>query len=122
MFQRLDAVPVVLVVSVDLAVVASVDKDMDRVGLVSGGSVYPLVWNILLAARAEGYGGVITTLVVPAEEQVKELLGLPSTHAVAALVPLGRPVRQLTRLRRRAVEEFVTVDRFDGLPLVAATE
>ena len=122
MFQRLDAVPVVLVVSVDLAVVASVDKDMDRVGLVSGGSIYPLVWNILLAARAEGYGGVITTLVVPAEEQVKELLGLPSTHAVAALVPLGRPVRQLTRLRRRAVEEFVTVDRFDGLPLVAATE
>jgi nitroreductase len=42
--------PVVLVVSVDLEVVAALDQDLDRIGLVSGASVYPLVWNILLAA------------------------------------------------------------------------
>jgi nitroreductase len=106
--------PVVLVVTVDLSVVASVDQDLDRVGLASGASVYPLIWNILLAARNEGYGGTFTTMAIPAEEQVRELLGIPDMHALAAVVPLGKPTRQLTRLRRRPVAEFVTQGRFDG--------
>ena len=106
--------PVVLVVSVDLGVVAALDQDLDRVGLAGGASVYPLVWNILLAARGEGFGGTITTMAVAAEDRVRELLGIPATHAVAAVVPLGKPVRQLTRLRRRPVADFVTRDRFDG--------
>ena len=118
LFEHLGDVPVALVVSVDLAAVASMDKDLDRVGLVTGASIYPLVWNILLAARAEGLGGVVTTAVVPAEAEVRHLLDLPDTHAVAALLPLGVPVRQLTRLTRLPVEEFTTVDRFDGPPLV----
>ena len=117
LFEHLGDVPVALVVSVDLAAVASMDKDLDRVGLVTGASIYPLVWNILLAARAEGLGGVVTTAVVPAEAEVRHLLDLPDTHAVAALLPLGVPVRQLTRLTRLPVEEFTTVDRFDGPPL-----
>ena len=117
LFEHLGDVPVALVVSVDLAAVASMDKDLDRVGLVTGASIYPLVWNILLAARAEGLGGVVTTAVVPAEAEVRHLLDLPDTHAVAALIPLGVPVRQLTRLKRLPVEEFTTVDRFDGPPL-----
>ena len=117
LFEHLGDVPVALVVSVDLAAVASMDKDLDRVGLVTGASIYPLVWNILLAARAEGLGGVVTTAVVPAEAEVQHLLDLPDTHAVAALLPLGVPVRQLTRLTRLPVEEFTTVDRFDGPPL-----
>ena len=53
---------VVLAVFVNLEVVAAVDQDLDRIGLISGASVYPLVWNILLAARNEGYGGTITTM------------------------------------------------------------
>jgi nitroreductase len=117
LFEHLGDVPVALVVSVDLAAVASMDKDLDRVGLVTGASIYPLVWNILLAARAEGLGGVVTTAVVPAEAGVRHLLDLPDTHAVAALLPLGVPVRQLTRLTRLPVEDFTTVDRFDGPPL-----
>src|SRR4051794_10614846 len=40
---------VVLVVCVDLRLVAAVDQNLDRIGLISGASVYPLVWNILLA-------------------------------------------------------------------------
>ena len=117
LFEHLGDVPVALVVSVDLAAVASMDKDLDRVGLVTGASIYPLVWNILLAARAEGLGGVVTTAVVPAEAGVRHLLDLPDTHAVAALLPLGVPVRQLTRLKRLPVEEFTTVGRVDGPPL-----
>ncbi|OBG63478.1 nitroreductase [Mycobacterium sp. E3339] len=106
--------PVVLVVSVDLAVVAAIDQDLDRVGLAGGASVYPLIWNILLAARNEGYGGTITTMAIAAEERVRELLGIPDQHAVVAVVPLGKPVQQLRKLRRRPVAEFVTRDRFDG--------
>jgi nitroreductase len=117
LFEHLGDVPVALVVSVDLAAVASMDKDLDRVGLVTGASIYPLVWNILLAARAEGLGGVVTTAVVPAEAEVQHLLDLPDTHAVAALIPLGVPVRQLTRLKRQPVEDFTTVDSFGGPPL-----
>jgi nitroreductase len=106
--------PVVLVVSVDLTVIAALDQDLDRVGIAGGASVYPLVWNILLAARAEGYGGTITTMAIAAEEHVRRLLGIPELHAVAAVVPLGNPVRQLSKLRRRPVAEFITRDRFDG--------
>ena len=118
MFDRWGDLPVVLVVSIDLETVASMDKELDRVGVVTGGSVYPLVWNILLAARSEGLAGVLTTAVVPEEAAARKLLGLPETHAIAAVVPLGVPVKQLTKLSRREVEEFTTVDQFDGPKLM----
>jgi nitroreductase len=107
---------VVLVISVDLACVAAIDQDLDRIGVVSGASVYPLVWNILLAARNEGFGGTLTTMVVAQEPQVRDLLGIPDTHAVVAAIPIGKPTRQLTKLRRRTVDEFTTRERFDGKP------
>lgn len=109
--------PVVLAFFVDLSVVASMDQDLDRVGVISGASVYPLVWNVLLAARNEGLGGTITTMAVVEEDAVKELLGVPDTYALAAVVPLGTPVKVLTRLRRQPVEDFVTRERYDGTPL-----
>jgi nitroreductase len=107
---------VLLVITVDLAYVAAMDQDLDRIGVVSGASVYPLVWNILLSARNEGYGGTLTTMAVPEETQIRDLLGIPDTHAVAALVPLGKPVRQLSKLRRSPVDEFTSRDRYDGAP------
>jgi len=107
---------VVVVVCVDLGMVAATDQDLDRVGMVSGASVYPLVWNMLLAARQEGFGGTFTTMAVAEEPAVKELLGIPAQYAVAAVIPLGKPVRQPNKLRRQPVEEFVTRERFDGEP------
>ncbi|WAJ42873.1 nitroreductase family protein [Mycobacterium sp. Aquia_216] len=108
--------PVVLVICLNLAVVAATDQDLDRIAVVPGASVYPFVWNVLLAARNEGYGGVLTTMVVAEEQLAKDLLGIPDSYAIAALVPLGKPVRQVTKLRRRPVSEFVTSERFDGAP------
>ena len=108
--------PVVLVICLDLAVVAAADQDLDRIAVVPGASVYPFVWNVLLAARNEGYGGVLSTMPVAEEPRVKELLGVPDPYAVAAVVPLGKPVRQITKLRRRPVGEFATRERFDGAP------
>ncbi|GAA1773748.1 nitroreductase family protein [Nocardioides hankookensis] len=106
----------VLVVCVDLGVVASTDQDLDRVGVISGASVYPMVWNILLAARNEGFGGTITTMAAAEEPAVRGLLGIPDEYAVAAVLPIGKPVKELTRLRRNEVEEFVTRETFDGQP------
>jgi nitroreductase len=106
--------PTLLVITVDLSLVASMDKDLDRIGLVSGGSIYPLAWNILLAARNEGYGGTMTTWGVAAEPAIQALLGIPSHWAIAAIMPLGKPVKQLTRLKRKPVDEILFKDRWDG--------
>ena len=108
--------PVVIVVCVDTRVVASVDQFLTRIGIASGASIYPLAWNILLAARSEGLGGVLTTMPIGEEPRVKELLGLPDYMAVCAVMPLGQPVKQLRRLKRRPVAEFVTRERWDGEP------
>jgi nitroreductase len=106
----------VLVVCVDLEAVAALDQNLDRIGVISGASIYPLVWNILLAARNEGYGGTITTMVVAEEPRVRDLLGVPESYAIAAVLPLGKPRRQLTKLKRDSVAELATRERFDGAP------
>jgi nitroreductase len=110
---------VVLVVCVDLKVVASTDQHLDRVGVISGASIYPFAWNVLLAARHEGFGGTITTLAVAQEPKLQDLLGIPRHVAVCAVMPLGRPAKPLTRLRRKPVAEFTTLERWGGAPLSA---
>ena len=107
---------VVLVFVLDLGVVAATDQDLDRIGVVGGGSIYPFVWNVLMAARQAGFGGTITTLAVAQEPGIKALLNIPADYAVCAVVPLGRPVKQLTKLSRRPVAEIATRERFDGAP------
>lgn len=106
----------VLVICVNLEVVAAMDQNLDRIGVISGASIYPLVWNILLAARNEGYGGTITTMVVPEEPQVRKLLGVPESYAIAAVLPLGKPRKQVTKLKRERVNELATREKFDGEP------
>lgn len=113
--EMVDA-PVVLVFTVDLSLVASFDRYQDRIGVISGASIYPFVWNVLLAARNEGLAGVLTTHLADQEPALRELLSIPDHHAFAAMVPIGYPVKQLTKLNRVAVEEFTTIDRFDGEP------
>lgn len=114
--EHLDEVPVLLVLFADLRAVAAVDRDLDRYTFVAGASIYPFVWNLLLAARAEGLGGVMTTMLVQREAEVKALLGAPDELALAAAVALGYPTHQPRRLTRTPVEGFTTVDRVDGRP------
>lgn len=119
LLDGVETVPVVLVVAADLAGIAMMDKDLDRPTLSGGASVYPFVLSILLAARARDLGGVMTTFLARAEHEARPLLGLPDTWAVASMVFLGHPVRRPTKLTRRPVEAFATVDRFDGTPFSA---
>jgi nitroreductase len=114
MVASLLAAQVLLVICLDLGVVAATDQDLDRVGVISGASVYPFVWNVLLAARNEGFGGVPTTMAVAQEPAVRSLLSIPDEYAVASVVPLGKPVHQPTKLKRKPVQDFVTREQFDG--------
>jgi nitroreductase len=114
--DHLDEAPVLLALAVDLRDLAAVDRDLGRYTFAGGASIYPFAWNLLLAARAEGLGGVITTMAVNREPAVRELLHLPEEAALAAVLALGHPVKQLRRLTRDPVESFTTVDRFDGEP------
>ena len=118
LLAQLVSAPVLLVVAVDLSVVAAMDSALPRIGVVPGASIYPFVWNVLLAARNEGLGGTLTTFLASAEPDVQALLGLPPQYAIAAMLPLGHPVKQLRKLRRKPVSSFAWVDRFGGTPLV----
>jgi nitroreductase len=112
--ERFDQAPVLLALFADLSLLAAVDRDADRYTFAGGASIYPFAWNILLAAREEGLGGVITTIAIREEPQVKSLLGAPDPLALAAVVALGYPERQPRRLRRAPVSAFATVDSIDG--------
>ncbi len=117
MFRHLERVPVVCIVVVDLNVVASMDQYLDRVGVVSGASVYPMAWSALMAARNEGFGGTLTTLLAAQEPAVQKLLGLEPYEAVSAMLTIGRPPKQLSKLSRKPVEEFVFLEHANGEPL-----
>jgi nitroreductase len=117
--RTIESAAVLLVITVDLSQVTAMDSGLGRLSISAGGSVYPFAHNILLAARDAGFGGVITTVLVRQEPAVKELLGIPESHALACTLPLGRPVRQVTRLRRISVEEFTSVETFAGRPFTA---
>jgi nitroreductase len=112
--DHLDAAPVLLVVCVELGVLACMDNALDRQSIVGGASIYPFAHNLLLAARNEGLGGVMTSVLALQEPAVRELIGIPEGFALAGMIVLGYPRKQVTKLSRRPVEEFVFVDRFDG--------
>lgn len=112
--HQLHTVPVLLAVFADLSQLAAVDRDLDRYSFAGGASIYPFVWNILLAARAERLGGVITTMPIREEPRVKALFGAPDGLALAAVVALGHPVRAPRRLTRAPVASFATVDSLNG--------
>lgn len=117
MARHLHEVPVHVVVCAQLGDLMATDRHLKRLSVVGGASVYPSVQNLLLAARAEGLGTALTTLLCAVEPQVKELLGIPDDVATCALVPLGWPARGFpTKLARRPVEEIAFADRW-GAPL-----
>jgi nitroreductase len=112
--ERFDEAPVLLALFANLSLLAAVDRDADRYTFAGGASIYPFAWSILLAARDEGLGGVITTIAIREEPDVKALLGAPDQLALAAVIALGYPVRQPHRLRRQPVSSFATVDSIHG--------
>jgi nitroreductase len=115
--EKLDTAPALLLVLADLGVLATVDRDLPRYTLVGGASIYPFVWSLLLAARAEDLAGVMTTMPVRREAELRALFGFPESVVAAALVVLGHPVAAPRRLKRAPVRSFAWIDRYEGAPL-----
>lgn len=117
MARHLDEVPVHVVVCAQTADLMATDRHLDRVSVVAGASIYPSVQNLLLAARTEGLGTALTTLLCAVEPKVKELLAIPDGVATCALVALGYPEKGFPKkLSRRPVEEIAFADTY-GTPL-----
>ena len=83
-------------------------------GIGDGASVFPACQNLLLAARALGYGGVLTGWHKPVEPELRALVGIPDEFHLAATIPLGRPEGRHGPVRRRPLGELVFDDRWDG--------
>ncbi len=102
-----------------LTMVASVEHAADRFGEyplllfafqrgdTSGGSIFPAVWSAMLAARAEGVGSSLTTILGYAGDRVPDLLGVPQGQgwSMAACVPMGYPTGRWGVAPRRPLHE-----------------
>ena len=81
-----------------------------------GASIFPACQNLLLAARALGYGGVLTGWHYAVETQLKELLGVPEEVFLAATITIGRPVGHHGPVRRRPLAELVYGEAWEQAP------
>jgi nitroreductase len=81
-----------------------------------GASIYPACQNLLLAARALGYGGVLTGFHVFVERELRSLLAIPDGVFMAATVTVGRPVGSHGPVRRRPIAELVYEESWEAAP------
>lgn len=79
-----------------------------------GASIYPACQNLLLAARALGYGGALTMWHLAVERQLRELLEVPDGVAMSACITLGRPAGRHGPVRRRPLADLVFDDVWGG--------
>jgi nitroreductase len=111
--EHLAEAPAILLFIADPAMMAITDKNLDRISMVGGGSVYTAVQNAMLACAAEGLGCTLTTLHCIREPEVKAALDIPDSWATLAMVPIGYPVgRGHGPITRRPPAELVFDDTF----------
>ena len=111
--NHLEQVPALIVVCARLADCHATDTDLGRLSVVGGASIYPAVQNLLLAARNEGLGTALTTLLCLEEARVKPLLHIPDDIATVATVAIGYPVHSFPRhLSRRRLEGIAFGNRY----------
>ena len=80
--------------------------------MIDGASLFPTCQNLLLAARALGYGGVLTGWHAPVEDDLRRVLDIPDGVDIGATITLGRPVGGHGPVRRRPIDELVYDDRW----------
>jgi nitroreductase len=89
---------------------AGLNSPSGRCPWTRGSSIYLAVENLLLAARASGLGGCLTTVHLLYEAETKAALGIPEDVDTFALVPLGFPRDRFGPLRRKPVDEVTFLD------------
>ena len=81
-----------------------------------GASVYPACQNLLLAARALGYGGVMTGWQFAADAELRALLHIPDDVELMATITLGRPAGTARPGTAAAPPELVYGERWGEAP------
>jgi nitroreductase len=81
-----------------------------------GASIYPACQNLLLAARALGYGGVLTGFHGMVEPALRELLEVPEGVFMAATITIGKPEGGHGPVRRRPLGELVYGEGWEVVP------
>ncbi len=79
-------------------------------------SVIPATQNMLLAARALGIGGTISTLHASVVERVAELVNLPPDVTIVYSIPLGYPKGRFGPVTRKPLAEIVSQDTWGKTP------
>lgn len=111
--KHLADVPVMIVVCAAVSQITAVDADLGRQSVTGGSSIYPAVQNLMLAARGEGLGTTLTTILCLAEPAVKELLDIPHEIATTAVITLGWPAKPFPKkLHRKALGEIAFLDTY----------
>jgi nitroreductase len=81
-----------------------------------GASVYPACQNLLLAARALGYGGALTMWHLGIERELRELLDIPDEAALSACITLGVPEGNHGPVKRKPLTDVVFDDAWGQTP------
>jgi nitroreductase len=81
-----------------------------------GASVYPACQNLLLAARALGYGGALTMWHLDVEAELRECLSIPDSAALSACVTLGVPAGHHGPVKRKPLADVVYDDTWGHAP------
>ena len=77
-----------------------------------GGSTFPAVQNLLLAARALGLGGSVFNFPLSHEADLREMLRIPDNNQIYCLLPIGYPTDRHGPVGRKAVADVVYLDTF----------
>lgn len=85
-----------------------------RIGLAppSFGSVFPCVQNVLLGCRAKGLGASLTTMHQVFEAELIEVLSMPASHGIVAVIPIGYPQGNFGPVTRKPSAELTFLERW----------
>ena len=87
-------------------------RDSFSAGAGAGGSIWPGVQNLLLAARALGLAATPTTFAIADRRAAMEVLGLPEDIMPFCLIPVGYPLGKFGPVTRKPVSEIMRWDRW----------
>jgi nitroreductase len=119
--RHLDTAPVIVLAGLDTTQLGLMADDEGHIRSPQSAyaSIFPAVQNLMLAARALGIGSTLTTLCFAVEPELRAAVGMPERIHIAALIPLGYPIRPFRVIRRKPLEKVAFLDRW-GKPLAKA--
>lgn len=87
-------------------------RESFMMGAGAGGSIWPGVQNVLLAARALGLAATPTTFGISDRAACQGILDLPETIVPFCLIPVGYPTGKFGPVSRKSTSEIMRWDRW----------